>query len=157
MKPRRTYNKLYTEEDLKDHSGIAAVIKDKEGNVLVQRHTKLGLWTIPAGKCKEDEEPEYTLNSEIFEETGLVVISAVLIKDRVFHYIKNDIPVSTHIYLYEVVEYTGEVQDREPEKHSSQVFMDPLTIRAFGKQLSDVTVMWLEDVPFPFIWNSMMY
>jgi hypothetical protein len=46
----------YNKEDILDHHGIAAVIKNAEGEILMQEHVKYGFWTIPVGKVKEDQD-----------------------------------------------------------------------------------------------------
>ena len=42
----------YSEEDLRDHDAIGAVVKDSKGRILVQDHVTYGFWTIPVGKAK---------------------------------------------------------------------------------------------------------
>lgn len=140
---RRSYNKLYTEEDLKSHSSIAAVIKDEHGNILMQDHVKLDVWMMPAGKVKDGQTPEIALKEEVYEETGLTVISYKLLGDKLFKYIKNDIPIDTYIYLFEVTEYTGTLENKEPGKHRSVMFMSLENIKKITN-LSDITKMWLD-------------
>ena len=55
-----------------------AVIRDKEGRVLLIRRRDNGLWAMPAGGQELDEPILDCLKREVKEETGLNVISATL-------------------------------------------------------------------------------
>ena len=39
----------YNMEDIVSHHGVAAVVKDRRGKILMQEHVKYGFWTIPVG------------------------------------------------------------------------------------------------------------
>jgi len=58
--------------------GVAAVIRDDEGRVLVQQ-TKKGEWNLPAGAVDPGEKAAQAIVREVFEETGLVVRPVSLI------------------------------------------------------------------------------
>jgi putative (di)nucleoside polyphosphate hydrolase len=52
--------------------GVAAVIADSEGRVLVlERRDVPGAWQFPQGGLRENEEPHAAIEREIREETGL--------------------------------------------------------------------------------------
>lgn len=51
--------------------GVAAIIKDVEGRILLQR-TKSRYWNLPAGAIDPGEKAAQAIVREVFEETGLV-------------------------------------------------------------------------------------
>lgn len=53
--------------------GVAAIIRDDEGRVLLQRRSDDGRWGLPAGATDPGEAPAQTLVREVWEETGLKV------------------------------------------------------------------------------------
>ena len=50
-----------------------AVFVVREGEVLLHRHRKLGMWLPPGGHIEENELPDEAAVREVFEETGLRV------------------------------------------------------------------------------------
>ena len=54
--------------------GVAAVIIDPAGRVLLQRRSDDGRWGLPGGAMEPGEEPAETLVREIREETALEVM-----------------------------------------------------------------------------------
>jgi len=139
---RESYSALYTKEDLKDHSGVAVVIKNKNNEVLMQKHVKIGKWTIPAGKVVPESSLKETISKEMFEETGLIITKTVFLKDRMFVYKKNNVIVNTHSHVFEALEYIGTLENKEPHKHNKQLFMRIEDILKLPN-LSDVTMLWL--------------
>lgn len=69
----RTTNVKYNNEDIVSHDGVAAVIKNNKGDILVQEHVKYGFWTIPVGKVKTGQNVVEGLSQEIYEECNLRV------------------------------------------------------------------------------------
>lgn len=63
----------YTNEDLVHHEGVAAVIKNKKGRILMQDHVKYGFWTLPVGKTKYERNIVNGLKEELLEECGILV------------------------------------------------------------------------------------
>lgn len=59
--------------DLVLSPSVAAVIRDKAGNVLIHQRSDNGLWEVPAGAVDPDEAPAQALVREVLEETGLKV------------------------------------------------------------------------------------
>jgi 8-oxo-dGTP pyrophosphatase MutT (NUDIX family) len=51
--------------------GVAALISDAEGRILLQR-TKDGVWSLPAGAVDPGEKPAEAIVREVYEETGLI-------------------------------------------------------------------------------------
>jgi ADP-ribose pyrophosphatase YjhB (NUDIX family) len=54
--------------------GVAALIRDAEGRILLQRRSDDGSWSLPAGAVDPGERPGEALIREVFEETGLKVV-----------------------------------------------------------------------------------
>lgn len=142
MITRKSYSQLYTKEDLTDHDGVAVVIRDERGWILMQKHIKYDVWTIPGGKVDPDDTLVDTVEKEMFEETGLYITECIQIKDKAFVYIKNDVTVNMHMYIFEALAYHGTMENREPHKHSAQMFVEMVDI-AFNDNLSDATKLWM--------------
>jgi 8-oxo-dGTP pyrophosphatase MutT (NUDIX family) len=53
--------------------GVAAVIHDRDGRVLLQEKSSGEGWSLPAGAIEPGERPEVALVREVREETGLLV------------------------------------------------------------------------------------
>jgi mutator protein MutT len=53
--------------------GAAAIIRDDEGRVLLQRRSDNGLWGLPGGAIDPGEYPAQAVVREVWEETGLRV------------------------------------------------------------------------------------
>jgi len=113
----------YNKEDLTEHYGIAAVIKDKESRILMQNHVKYNFWTIPVGKVPLNKSPEEGLKQEIYEECGIKVQKLKQLAKEEMIYIRGNKKVKVIEILFEVIEYSGEVKNKEPEKHKEQKFM----------------------------------
>lgn len=54
--------------------GVAALIRDGAGRVLLQRRSDDGTWSLPAGAVDPGESPAQALVREVWEETGLRVV-----------------------------------------------------------------------------------
>jgi 8-oxo-dGTP pyrophosphatase MutT (NUDIX family) len=53
--------------------GVAAVIRDDAGQILLMRRSDDGRWSLPAGATDPGEAPARTVIREVYEETGLIV------------------------------------------------------------------------------------
>lgn len=54
--------------------GVAALIHDDMGRVLLQRRSDDGTWSLPAGAVDPGESPAQAVVREVWEETGLRVV-----------------------------------------------------------------------------------
>jgi len=53
--------------------GVAAVIRDPQGRILLQEKSSGEGWSLPAGAIEPGESPEEAIRREVLEETGIVV------------------------------------------------------------------------------------
>jgi len=53
--------------------GVAAVIRDERGRLLLQEKASGEGWSLPAGAIEPGETPEQAVRREVREETGLAV------------------------------------------------------------------------------------
>lgn len=58
---------------------VAAIIRDEQDRLLLQRKAGSEGWSLPAGAIELGESPEEAINREVLEETGFKVLSASLI------------------------------------------------------------------------------
>lgn len=64
--------------DLLLNPGVAALIPDDHGRILLQRRSDDGTWSLPAGAVDPGEAPAEALVREVWEETGLKVVPVAL-------------------------------------------------------------------------------
>jgi 8-oxo-dGTP diphosphatase len=60
--------------DLLMSPGVAAIILDESGKILLQRRSDNGRWGLPGGAIDPGEEPAEAVVREVREETGLHVV-----------------------------------------------------------------------------------
>jgi len=142
-----TENLNYNAEDLVDHIAIGAIIKDNSGKILMQNHVKYGFWTIPIGKAKYNQNSLEALKEEVLEECNLIVNKAKLLARKDYDYVRKGRNVKLNLYLYEVINYSGDLKNKEPENHSKQEFIDLEEIKKI-LYLSDATILYLETIGF---------
>ncbi len=137
----------YNEEDILDHHGVAAIIKNQKGEILMQEHVKYGFWTIPVGKVKDDQNVIDGLKQEILEECNLQIkeCEEIIVKDYFYERNGNNVKVISH--LFEILKYSGKMENLEPMKHKQQVFLPIEQIKKLP-YLSDLTLLYLEQVGF---------
>lgn len=59
--------------------GVAAVIHDNDGRLLLQRKAGPEGWSLPAGAIEPGEAPHDALRREVLEETGQAVVASEII------------------------------------------------------------------------------
>ena len=57
---------------VKNHFTTTGIVFNKDGEILMIKHKKLGVWLPPGGHIDENELPCEAVIREIFEETGIV-------------------------------------------------------------------------------------
>lgn len=137
----------YTEEDLVDHHAVSAIIKDENGNILMQDHVKFGFWTIPIGKANPRQDPIDGIKEEVLEECNLIIEELEEIANQEKSYERNGRIVKDFIHTYKILKYSGELKNNEPHKHTEQKFMSLDKIKKLP-YLSDQTIIFLERVGF---------
>jgi len=133
---------LVNKADLTDHSGIAAIIRDKDNRILMQKHKKHGFWTIPVGKVDPGDGLLKTLSKELSEETGIKVLGKKHIAQKTITYTPVGKPVKVTSHLYDITDYAGKPKNLEPHKHSQQKFMSLDKIKSLS-EISDMTKLFL--------------
>ncbi|MBI5072224.1 NUDIX domain-containing protein [Candidatus Woesearchaeota archaeon] len=135
----------YTPEDLLDHHGIAAVITNEKGEILMQDHVKYKFWTLPVGKVHPSQTVEEGLAQELFEECNIVIEKWKEIATREYDYIRNgkNVAVSAHVFV--ILQYSGDIKNKEPHKHKEQLFLSLDKIKELPC-VSDITLLYLESI-----------
>ncbi|MFH1501154.1 MAG: NUDIX hydrolase [archaeon] len=135
----------YNEEDKEDYSGVHAIIKDDNGRILMQKHVKYGFWTIPIGKVKLGGDIEEGFKKEVFEECGIRVKKMKKLNEREDVYDIEGKKIKDYKIQFEILEYGGQIENKEPEKHEEQRFMGVEEIKSIP-HLSDGTVLYLASL-----------
>lgn len=133
----------YNSEDLKNHDGVAGVIKNKEGKILMLDHVKFNFWTIPVGKVKEDETVIEGLEVEMFEEIGITIKECREVVTGSNTYERNGSMVEVVFHIFEIEEYEGEVLNKEVDKHRDLKWMTVDEIKGL-ENISDSTRLYLD-------------
>lgn len=137
----------YNAEDLNDHIAIAGVIKDSNGDILIQNHNKYGFMTIPVGKANYGQSAEDALKEELFEECNITVEEFTLLSKKNYEYERCGKIVNLVLHLYVIDKFSGIIENREFEKHSEQKFVSINEVKKYS-HLSDATVLYLESLGF---------
>jgi ADP-ribose pyrophosphatase YjhB (NUDIX family) len=137
----------YNSEDIVNHHGVGAIIKNSKGEILIQEHVKYGFWTIPVGKVKNGQYVEDGLKQEILEECNISINNFKELVVRNYNYNRNENEILVISHLFEILTYKGEIKNNEPEKHKQQIFLPISEIKKLP-YLSDLTLLYLELLGF---------
>lgn len=140
-------NIKYNNEDKVSHHGVAAVVKDETGKILIQEHIKYGFWTIPVGKVKSTQNVINGLKEEILEECNLQIEDCKELAVKNYYYERDGNNVEVISHLFEILKYSGEMKNMEPTKHKQQLFMTVENIKELP-YLSDLTLLYLNQLGF---------
>ncbi|GAB4532066.1 MAG: NUDIX domain-containing protein [Pleurocapsa sp.] len=107
--------------------GVAAVIHDETGKVLLQQRTEDNSWSLSAGAIEPGETPAQALIREVWEETSLKVkplkILGVFSGENGFRYTyPNGDRVEYLVVLFQCRVIEGEMQGRDGETANLQYF-----------------------------------
>ena len=86
------FNSAKADANTKVRVGVAIVIRDGQGKILLERRSDCGLWGLPGGRIDPGESISETVIREALEETGLVVEITCLLgvysdpEDRIVSY-----------------------------------------------------------------------
>lgn len=124
---------------------VAAIIRDDQNRLLLQRKAGSEGWSLPAGAIEPSETPEEALRREVFEETGLKVLSADLVNafgGRDFRYTYpngDEVEYTVLVYRCSVRPSLSESIDPETvelryfeEKHAPALALPYPTYELFG-------------------------
>lgn len=102
------------------HKSVGAIIKDKEGRILMLDRKKFPFgWACPAGHIDKGEKPEEALVREVREETALIAEDYKLIFHEFISWNKCSRGVSGHDwYVYEILRWSGDLKIDETEEKS---------------------------------------
>ncbi|MFF2145533.1 NUDIX domain-containing protein [Kitasatospora sp. NPDC058190] len=99
-------------------------------------------WTLPGGKVDPSESADRAAARELYEETGLVVEPADLRLDHVLHAARGwDGNGEYVLFLFTAERWTGELVNREPDKHLGVVWS---SARALPKPMFPSTATLLD-------------
>ncbi|MGJ7417024.1 NUDIX domain-containing protein [Streptomyces cinereoruber] len=97
---------------------VHVVVRQGDKILLSQRGGPYGYgqWHAPSGKLDPGETPAEAAVRELHEETGLTALpSAVTLRHTVIHHQGDGTPDRYGLF-YELTEFTGEPENREPAK-----------------------------------------
>lgn len=107
---------------------IYLIIKDKYGDILLQRRQGTKLWpgylALPAGHIDEGELAYGAAIREAREELGIEITEKDIIDTFVVNRRNKSLPSYFDVY-FEIGKYMGEIKINEPEKCSELVWADP--------------------------------
>lgn len=109
--------------------GVAAVIRDVEGRILLQEKSSGEGWSLPAGAIDPGESPEEAIRREVREETGLVVEPQQILGafgGSAFRYVyPNGDAVEYTVVLYRCIPVGSAGPPSDGETKSLRYFAEP--------------------------------
>lgn len=109
-------------------SSIYLIIKNRDGNMLLQRRQGTKLWpgflALPAGHIDEGENAYEAAIREAREELGIEISVQDIIDTFVVNRKNKSLSPYYDVY-FEISNYNGTIQIKEPEKCSELVWCNP--------------------------------
>jgi 8-oxo-dGTP pyrophosphatase MutT (NUDIX family) len=128
----------FNKTDLRDHDGIAMIIRNEEDKYLLMKHNKLDTWTLPVGKVEYGETKEETLRKEAFEELNISLLNYDLVSLETRKYKRMNKVIKVRSFLYNIINYKGNLINKEPHKHDEIRWFTIKEIKKLN-QISDAT------------------
>ncbi len=135
----------YTKRDLESHDALGLVIRDEGGRYLCVFHNKFHFWTIPLGKAEEGQSIEEAVRAEAFEELDIRPGNIKKIYQDRKTYDREGRQVVAVFHLFQILDYQGNLSNKEPSKHAAMRFMALEDLRALA-QTSDATSMLIRCI-----------
>lgn len=133
---------MLLERDLENHEAVVLLLKDEQGRYLSLFHNKFDFWTVPLGKAEDGQTPEEAASAEAFEELGIRVSRLTKRYQGTRVYCRHGNHIVTFFHVFEILEYSGTPENKEPEKHAAMKFLSTNELRALPRT-SDGTIMLL--------------
>ena len=112
-------------------SSIYLIIKNENGEVLLQRRQGTKLWpgylALPAGHSDEGENAYEAAIREAREELGIEIQVEDIVDTFVVNRKNNSLPPYYDVY-FEISKYIGDIKINEPEKCSELVWCNPTNL-----------------------------
>jgi len=112
-------------------SSIYLIIKNENGEVLLQRRQGTKLWpgylALPAGHIDEGENAYEAAIREAREELGIEIATNDIVDTFVANRKNKSLPPYYDVY-FEISKYVGEIKIAEPEKCSELVWCSPFNL-----------------------------
>lgn len=112
-------------------SSIYLIIKNENGEVLLQRRQGTKLWpgylALPAGHIDKGENAYEAVVREAREELGITILIEDIIDTFIVNRKNKSLPPYYDVY-FEVSKYVGEIRIAEPEKCSELVWCSPTSL-----------------------------
>ena len=112
-------------------SSIYLIIKNENGEVLLQRRQGTKLWpgylALPAGNIDEGENAYEAAIREAREELGIEIATNDIVDTFVANRKNKSLPPYYDVY-FEISKYVGEIKIAEPEKCSELVWCSPFNL-----------------------------
>lgn len=108
-------------------AGGRAILQNSEGKILLHKRTDFDFWAFPGGGAEEGESAEDCIIREVFEETGLKIISFEAIgfasnpKHETVIYPNGDITQNFCLILYST-KWKGTLSDLSDETSELKFF-----------------------------------
>ena len=70
---QKMFSRKTADQNTRVKAGVAIIIRDGEGRILLERRSDCGLWGFPGGKIEPGESIRESAVREVWEETGLEI------------------------------------------------------------------------------------
>lgn len=109
--------------------GVAALIRNEQGNILLERLSEESRWTLPAGGIDPGESPREAIIREVYEETGLEIhpmyVIGVFGGERFRHTYANGDEIESTSIIFACSILGGSLRE-QPSETSTLEFVEPL-------------------------------